>query len=206
MTIGSMAVDAFFVTSGFLVTSSLLRTKSIASFVRSRCLRIFPGLLVMLTLTVFGIGLLFTNSSVRVFLLDERVYAYLLKNATLVLGIKDRLPGVFESNPYRASINGSLWTMPYEIRMYVLLGVLWLVVNRWLQRSSITFAAAACCLAAASGSLLVASHLLGGGDAVFVRLFFMFFAGSALFACADKIVLRHDWFAVAVVLTALRCS
>ena len=51
MTIGSIAVDIFFITSGFLVTGSLLTRKSFIDFIEfvwARVLRIFPALLVML--------------------------------------------------------------------------------------------------------------------------------------------------------------
>ncbi len=57
VTIGMIAVDVFFMTSGFLVTASLLARKSTVEFVWARVLRIFPALFVMLMLTVFGLGL-----------------------------------------------------------------------------------------------------------------------------------------------------
>ena len=50
---GQVAVDIFFVTSGFLVTSSLLKRKSTVEFVWARVLRIYPALWMMLVLTVF---------------------------------------------------------------------------------------------------------------------------------------------------------
>jgi len=108
MTLGSIAVDVFFVTSGLLVTASLLRSESVAAFAWSRCLRIFPGLLVMLLLTVFVVCPLFTTLPLVSYLLDLQTRTYLIKGATLVAGIVDRLPGLFENNPYPGTVNGSL--------------------------------------------------------------------------------------------------
>ena len=56
LTLGSVAVDIFFITSGFLVTASLLNRRSIIDFAWARLLRIFPALLIMLLLTVFVLG------------------------------------------------------------------------------------------------------------------------------------------------------
>jgi len=35
-----------------------------------------------------------------------------------------RLPGVFMENPRARGVNGSLWTLPVEVRMYVLVALL----------------------------------------------------------------------------------
>ena len=43
VTLGSVAVDVFFVVSGFLVTASLVRRQSSLDFIVGRFLRIFPG-------------------------------------------------------------------------------------------------------------------------------------------------------------------
>jgi peptidoglycan/LPS O-acetylase OafA/YrhL len=187
MTLGSIAVDVFFVTSGLLVTASLLRSESVVAFAWSRCLRIFPGLLVMLVLTVFLLGPLFTTLQPASYLLDPRTHAYLIKGATLVTGILDRLPGVFESNPYPASINGSLWTMPYEVRMYVLLAVLWAVVHKAFGFRGAQFTRAVQLLAILSGVGLVVGH--------FIR----FFAGAALFVSRERVRLPARFFLLALV-------
>jgi peptidoglycan/LPS O-acetylase OafA/YrhL len=44
------------------------------------------------------------------------------------------LPGVFSNNPYPAAINGSLWTLFYEVTCYAavaVVGVLGLMLRRW---------------------------------------------------------------------------
>ena len=60
ITFGQIAVDVFFLTSGFLVTASLLARGSIKTFAKARCLRIYPGLIVAVLLTTLVIGWRFT--------------------------------------------------------------------------------------------------------------------------------------------------
>ena len=38
------------------------------------------------------------------------------------------LPGVFEQSTYPKAIKGSLWALPYEVVMYLMLGVIGLLV------------------------------------------------------------------------------
>ena len=127
ITMGEIAVDIFFIASGFLVTASLLTRQSVIEFVWARVLRIFPALLIMLILTVFGLGVFFTSLSFPSYISDSKTYIYLLKCATLIRGVDFTLPGVFDENPYNNMVNGSLWTMPYEIKMYVILLLIFVV-------------------------------------------------------------------------------
>src|SRR6185437_175290 len=106
-----IAVDVFFLTSGFLVTASLLNRRSAVGFALARALRIFPALWVMLALTVLGVGLAVTSSSAHGYLTARETWRYLIKNAILFRGMVPDLPGVFSSNPYRSVVNASLWTL-----------------------------------------------------------------------------------------------
>ena len=129
MTMGSIAVDVFFITSGFLVTSSLLNRQSTIEFVWARVLRIFPALLAMLLLTVFALGVFLTSLPISAYFSLPMTYIYLAKNATLLMGVAYNLPGVFDSNPYKSAVNGSLWTMPHEVRMYAILTIVWIALR-----------------------------------------------------------------------------
>ena len=44
-----------------------------------------------------------------------------------IFDLTSRLPGVFEGNIYPNAVNGSLWTLRYEVSMYVMLAVLGLL-------------------------------------------------------------------------------
>lgn len=195
MTLGSIAVDVFFVTSGLLVTGSLLTRQSAVEFAWARLLRIFPALVVMVALTVLGLGSFFTSLQLVTYLTDSKPYAYFLKCSTLVAGVAYDLPGVFEGNPYGNAVNGSLWTMPYELSMYGLLLLGWVTVrigkSFGLGLFKLTLVSAA---AAAGAILLLATPLHFNVDMLFTRLFFMFFSGAAFYVLKDHIELSERAF------------
>jgi peptidoglycan/LPS O-acetylase OafA/YrhL len=195
MTMGSIAVDVFFITSGFLVTASLLTRQSAIEFIWARFLRIFPALLIMLLLTVFGLGVFFTSLPIQSYLSDSRTYFYLVKCATLITGVSDTLPGVFHANPYKNSINGSLWSMPYEVRMYAILAIIWVTLRIKKRTRLRAFEMAIVTGAVIAGVLVVARYFFYlPGDDTFVRLFFMFFSGAAFYVLKDYITLSYLFF------------
>lgn len=121
--IGWIAVNTFFVMSGYLIMSALMRSPDVISFFRNRFLRIFPGLLICVLVSTAVLGLFFSDVSVRAYLSDSATWRYIAHNSTLI-GIKYRLPGVFGENPYQGTVNGSLWTLPFEIVCYAAAGAL----------------------------------------------------------------------------------
>jgi peptidoglycan/LPS O-acetylase OafA/YrhL len=122
LSIGMAAVDVFFVTSGFLVTASLLTRGNVLEFVASRVLRIYPALVTVVLITVLAGVLVSTDPN---YLSSPDTIGYVVRNATMIFGGQYHLPGVFLSNPYPGAVNGSLWTLPSELRMYTLLAILW---------------------------------------------------------------------------------
>lgn len=113
---GALAVDVFFVISGFLVAASLQRNTR-REFLIARALRIYPALVVCILLTVLVLGPTLTTAAN--YWQDPATWRYLWANATLWRA-EFWLPGVFESLP-RTAVNGSLWTLPIEGRLYVAL-------------------------------------------------------------------------------------
>lgn len=127
---GSLSVKIFFFLSGILVTNSFLNTPDIKVFLLSRALRIWPALFIVLLVSAFIIGPTFTNLSLTDYFADSRVVKYV--GDSLLMNIKYQLPGVFSPNPLTA-VNGSLWTIPYEVFAYIFLacaGALGLVRHR----------------------------------------------------------------------------
>jgi peptidoglycan/LPS O-acetylase OafA/YrhL len=194
MTMGSFAVDIFFIASGFLVTGSLLKRQNLIEFCWARLLRIYPALLVVLLLTVLVLGPVFTTLPLQQYFANKVVYIYLVKNLLLVAGTNFVLPGVFEDNPYPGAVNGSLWTMPYEVRMYLILAVCWLALRmgRHFRVKALTMTILAC--TAIAGVVMLAEYLTSAATGQFERLFFMFFCGASYYVCRKKIELKRPIF------------
>lgn len=111
----------FFALSGFLVTGSLLRAKSMTEFVMLRVLRIVPALLVEVIVVAFVLGPLLTSVPLRDYVTDAKFISYPLN----ILGdIHYHLPGLFLSNPDPDMVNRQLWTIPSELRCYFVIVVL----------------------------------------------------------------------------------
>lgn len=113
---GAFAVDVFFVISGFLVAASFER-HGWRDFLVARALRIYPALIVCTLLTVFVLGPLLSTAAD--YWRNPATWRYLAGNASLWRA-EFWLPGVFEALP-RTAVNGSLWTLPIEGRLYLAL-------------------------------------------------------------------------------------
>jgi peptidoglycan/LPS O-acetylase OafA/YrhL len=110
----------FFALSGFLVAMSLERSKSIVEFFYLRALRIMPALTLEVALSALVLGPLLTTLTLGAYFHNHLFFSYL---DNIVGWIHFHLPGVFVHNPYPGVVNGSLWTVPFELECYLLLGV-----------------------------------------------------------------------------------
>lgn len=119
LTLGTTAVIVFFSISGFLVASSWDRSRSASEFLIARCLRIFPGLLVMLLVSVLALGALMTKYPIGTYLVRWDTWTYVPSNLLLAKG-QLTLPGVLDGAQYGV-LNGSLWTLAYEFACYLAL-------------------------------------------------------------------------------------
>lgn len=194
VTPGSVAVDIFFVTSGFLVTGSLIARKELCSFVMARALRIYPAMFLMVGLTIVVLGIFFTTLSFYDYFFDIKTLKYAISNTTLLAGAGGLLPHVFDDNPMKYAVNGSLWTMPWEVRMYIVLlgiGVIakltqW-QANVWkglVLGSAILFSLAYILSHYWHTKFLIQNELA-------LRLPMMFFMGAAFFAFKEKIYISR---------------
>ncbi len=127
--LGGLAVYVFFAISGFLVSASFYRSRSVPAFVSARSRRLFPGLVVSLLLVALVMGPLVTALPVGEFLSHPQTATFLVRNITLAFP-QYTLPGVFTTNPY-PTVEGSIWTLIHEVLCYGLVflagisGLLW---------------------------------------------------------------------------------
>ena len=132
-TLGSLGVFVFFAVSGYLVQKSWDRRPDARSFILSRGLRIFPGLVVCLLFCAFILGPLVTKASLIDFFSSINTYRFIFANLMMFVQHYDDLPGVFLDVPLPPHVNSSLWTIRYEIFMYIVL----LAVSSIFKRSVI---------------------------------------------------------------------
>jgi peptidoglycan/LPS O-acetylase OafA/YrhL len=112
---GNIAVDVFFIVSGFLIQRSFERSKTSWSYLKKRIARIYPGFIVATSLCAFVLLPLYAGTR------------YTLGSVAKTLGLNLLLQGWFV-NPepfvhnHGHPMNGSLWSIPFEFWCY--LGVL----------------------------------------------------------------------------------
>ncbi|WP_262027159.1 acyltransferase family protein [Microvirga sp. Mcv34] len=116
---GSLAVKGFFFLSGLLVANSLLVRADAAEYVKARAFRIFPALTVNVLFCALLLGPIVTALPLQEYLSSPGTFRFIYDNVTLSLSY--RLPGVFDDVPYKGAVNGSLWTLPYEVACYLVL-------------------------------------------------------------------------------------
>lgn len=120
-TIGGLSVAAFFAISGYLNTLSLFNGRSVPAFLIRRLLRIYPALIVCVVFCLL-LGAVLSTLPLKEYWASGVTARFALHNITLVGYISAYLPGVFPGNVFAGMMNGSLWTLPYEIWLYVFLG------------------------------------------------------------------------------------
>jgi peptidoglycan/LPS O-acetylase OafA/YrhL len=128
--LSSFGLMIFFIISGYLVCESLFNSQSVKHFVWKRLLRIYPAYIIVTLLTAFVLGPVFTSLSLEDYFSKTKTWQFLVENI-FITGSDHILPGVFNG----ISVNASAWTLALEIRLYLLLLLLFLtgvVQRRWL--------------------------------------------------------------------------
>ncbi len=115
---GQMRVKSFFTITGFLVVYSFIRRNNLNIYVRKRIFRIIPAYVTTIILC-FLCGIFFTNVTSTEYFFSIQSLKYLVANLTFLNFIEPCLPGLFTDNPIGPFVNGSLWSMKYEVLFYI---------------------------------------------------------------------------------------
>lgn len=187
--LGFIAVGVFFLISGIFVSHSWLRDPHLLRFAVRRVTRIVPGLLVCLLLSTLLAVTFFSPQGWRG-MLQGQPWHYIASNASLhwlhyiIPPDELNIPGVLDGQP----MNGSLWTLYWEARMYVVLALLGLAavapMRMWLMVTSVL--------------LILAAHLFPSvlGGYVWETAFWTLFLGGVLL----QTLARHLHFGLGLVL------
>lgn len=109
---GELAVDGFFIISGYLVVASYLRRPAIGQYLMRRVARIYPGFIVASVVCLLIVTPLACGGSGQIE--TDKWGAF-----TRLLLLQDPTSAAFIGLPH-PELNGSLWTIAYEFRCYLL--------------------------------------------------------------------------------------
>lgn len=181
-----VAVDGFFLLSGYLIVKSWDSAPHILPFMSKRILRIYPGFIVASLICALVVGPLGAEPVAYFFQLDPSrvVYGILRLWGPLV-------PPVFAGQPH-PSVNGAMWTIPFEFACYLsvlVLGLSHLVKHRegWLVITAGIFAAVICQKLGFQPSLFGYSFNL---EHPLLRLGSFFYTGGSYYLLRDRISFR----------------
>ncbi len=199
-TLGGFAVAVFFIISGFLVAASWERAPRPGAFALKRALRIVPAYAAVVAFAALVLGPLMTELAPGAYFRSPVTWAY-FRNLGFV-ELHYSLPGVFTHNPFPNAVNGSIWTLPIEVSMYIALAALGCM--GLMTRPAVSVLVAALAVgwlgwgAEASAAPPLYFDVLPTGYTLHLALWF--FAGSALWLWRERVRYRLD---VAVALLVL---
>ena len=194
MSLGEVAVDGFFLISGYLILQSLVSSRSYFEYLCKRVLRIYPGYIVAFVVSLC-IGSL---AGGRISGLGQT-----LLDITRALSLHTpRLDGAFAGNPLPV-VNGPMWTVSYEFRCYLfamLIGVVGIFKSRAVYLS-LTVAFLLIVLSQLDFQWPPTIAAVFGQAKLSVHFAFAFLVGGAFYLLRDKI--RYARGAVVFALTGL---
>jgi peptidoglycan/LPS O-acetylase OafA/YrhL len=198
--LGGLAVGVFFLISGIFITQSWVRDPHLLRFAVRRVARIVPGLFVCLLLTTV-VAVVFFSAAGWHGLFERATWRYVFGNTWLhglryIISPKElSLPGVLDGQP----LNGPLWTLYWEGRMYVMVALLGLAaalpLRTWFR--------------AAALFLLLAANLwpdVAAGYVWEVRMWSLFLCGMLAFTLAPELRIGPLQVACVLVFVALNAT
>ena len=201
MSFGELAVAGFFLLSGFLIVQSWQHAPVLTDFLRKRVLRIVPGYVVAALLSTLVVGIVAPGIPHFFLHLGKPFIKSMIGLDTLYT------PLVYPGEKVQPPVNGSLWTISYEFRCYLLVAVMGVLL---LLRRPIYWIAATVLLLIPTIVPAVEAHLqwhrglfLTGEPKNDFRLIPIFFIGGCFFLLRDRIPYRPSLAAAALLAPVL---
>lgn len=198
ITFGGLAVDAFFLISGYLIAASFAASASTWSYFVKRILRIYPAFILCTLVCVLVVAPL---GGAHLAGLGVRDWA---RVAVRLVTLKaPEVKGAFDGLPYASALNGSAWTISYEFRCYILAAVFGLL-GFYARKRRGAFLAVTIAILASNLLFLTPladklRHMPGWFDGIFgapeliLRLWSAFVVGTCFWLFKDKITYRWLW-------------
>lgn len=183
-TFSYMAVNLFFIASGFLVTKSMLYRGDIAEYSSARILRIYPALALHVLLVMFIMGPFVTSLPLREFFTHPDFLTQPLKVLSFYK-TEMELPRALEGNNETLA-SATLWTLRYEVLAYIgtaLAFALGLMRKKWMLLAQ--FVAFAIAWIAIEGLGMFEALPATGQN--MLRFGICYTLGAAIFAYRDRI-------------------
>jgi peptidoglycan/LPS O-acetylase OafA/YrhL len=180
---GELAVDGFFIVSGYLIVGSFLNRPVVTTYVVKRVARIYPAFVVSTLFCVLIVAPLAGATTTDVWSsLGSTMRGMLLLRPPSV-------PNVFSGTPY-AVLNGAMWTIRLEFRCYLL--VLILGATGMLRRPWLLLVLSIICMIGSEQTYL---H----GHSSTLRFTSIFLAGTLFYIWRGRIVFTPMYAATALV-------
>ncbi|GAL68311.1 acyltransferase family protein [Jejuia pallidilutea] len=122
-----LAIDGFFIISGFLIAKSYESNKKLKVYIKKRIKRIVPAYFFVILLCAIFFSAVSTEAFSDYFF-SKQFWRYLVANLSFQNYIEPCLPGVFEGN-LTCAVNGALWTIKIEEAFYLLLPLFYYVID-----------------------------------------------------------------------------
>jgi len=186
LSFGEFGVDGFFLISGYLITKSFQDSRSAREYVIKRVLRIYPGYVVACLLCIFALG---------PFVGGKVAELSSIQSLGDIIALQEpNMPGVFSGTPY-PQLDGSMWTIAYEFRCYLLVLVAGLagLLARRQALAFLTFAAVTLSTIHPNIWQWFPDNLLPylGEPNITIRFAGIFGCGALYYLYRDRI--RYDW-------------
>lgn len=191
---GGLAVDGFFLISGYLITMSGERSSSYRQYLTNRVLRIYPGYAAAYLISVLIIAPMGGGDITAVLNLNGLAHLY-----RILLLRTPYVPGTFQGLPY-AILNQPMWTIAYEFRCYLLVIALTVSGFNSRPRAYLTLTIGMWALSCTAYDVPMPDKVIDiiGDPRLVIHFASMFLCGGAFYRFRSRILYSRHWAFVAM--------